>query len=300
MTELSWGILLVAYLFVGGMAGGSYLVAALADLFGKGRYRVLSKSGTYISLLLILVGLVLLVLDLGRFEVDPLSPLNAYINFPNSIMSIGTWIVTGFMMVSLLTSILWFFNGSSIIRKLLEIVGIALGGSTATYTGLLLAFSRGRALWNTPFLPWLFIVSGVLTGLALTFLFIPIVAKLIPRFFEDFKELFDNRKEFVKMLRIGQRYLVSIIAIELVLVVLELVLTNIYSEMQHAGLSMEFIVYLIAGLIFPLGVGVSIENLKFLKNERTALIISVVGLLSILFGGFLLRYILLTAGQVVG
>jgi polysulfide reductase chain C len=79
MENLTWGILLAAYLFVGGMAGGAFIIGALADIFGKGKYKVLSKSGVYVSLISIIIGLVLLILDLGRFEVDPLSPLNAYI-----------------------------------------------------------------------------------------------------------------------------------------------------------------------------------------------------------------------------
>src|SRR3989339_275467 len=103
---LEWGIFLVGYLFVGGLAGGAYIISAVADLLGKGKYKVLSKSGAYVSLISILVGLVLLVIDLGRFRVDLLTPLNAYLNFPASIMSVGTWIITAFTVVALLTAIL--------------------------------------------------------------------------------------------------------------------------------------------------------------------------------------------------
>jgi len=73
MEELTWGILLAAYLFVGGMAGGAYIIGALADLTGRKTkgWKILSKSGIYVSLFSIIIGLVLLILDLGRFEVAP-------------------------------------------------------------------------------------------------------------------------------------------------------------------------------------------------------------------------------------
>ncbi|MGQ9680873.1 MAG: NrfD/PsrC family molybdoenzyme membrane anchor subunit [Candidatus Bathyarchaeia archaeon] len=296
MAEIVWGILLVAYLFVGGMAGGSYVVSALADFFGKGKYRLLSKSGTYVSLISILIGLILLILDLGRFTVDPLIPLNAYINFPTSIMSVGTWVVTGFMVVSLLTSVLWFFNGNSAVRKLLQVVGLVLGGSTMTYTGLLLSFSR--PFWRTPYLPWLFIISGSLTGLAIALFMIPIIAVLIPRFFEEFKELFMNKKEFVALLSTGQRYIVALIIVELGLVAVELTAGNVYAEYQLAGLSAIFLIYVVFGLIIPLGIGYYIGKEPSMKNEKTAIMLSLVGFVLILAGGFLLRYLTLITGQI--
>ena len=297
--ELEWGILLVGYLFVGGLAGGAFMISAIADLLGKGKYKVLSKSGTYLSLVAILVGLVLLVVDLGRFRVDPLTALNAYINFPTSIVSVGTWVVTAFMVTSLLTSVLWFFNGSEIIRKLLELAGLAMGGSTSAYTGLLLSFSGGRPFWNTPYLPWLFVVSGTLTGLAMALFIIPFVAKLMPRFFDDFSDLFTNKKEFMSTLGIGQRYIVLLIVIELILVGIELAMGDAYAAFDFAGLSTIFFAYIIIGLVIPLGIGYYTRSPKLEGNGNTTILLSLSSFTMILIGGFLLRYIILYTGQLV-
>lgn len=315
MEQLTWGILLAAYLFVGGMAGGAYIVGALADLFGKGKWKVLSKSSAYVSLVSIILGLVLLVLDLGRFEVDPLSPLSAYINFPTSIMSVGTWIITAFTVVSLVTAILWFFEGHGILRKLFEVAGFVLGGSTAAYTGILLSFARGRLFWTSPYLPWAFIISGTLTGLAVALLLIPIIAVLVPRFFEEFKELFDKREEFAQMLSESQRYITSLIVIELALMVLELVTGHADTSLllTGGGISLLFFAYVIAGLIVPLVIGYYITQLesaraeashKFLPNTvkriSTSMILSSLSsFVLVLMGGFLLRYVILTAGQII-
>jgi formate-dependent nitrite reductase membrane component NrfD len=291
--------MLVSYLFVGGMAGGAYVISALADLLGKGKYRVLSKSGAYLSVLSILAGLVLLVVDLGRFNVDLLSPLNAYIHFPTSIMSFGTWTITVFMMVALLTSILWIFNGSTIVRKTLEVVGLVLGGTTAAYTGLLLAFSRGVHFWNTPFLPWLFIVSGSLTGLAMALILIPIVAKLVPSFSIDFKELFDDTRKFTDLLSTSMRYVVILIALELGLAVVELLVGGIYIDILEAGMIFTFAAYLIIGLVIPLGIAYYIGQQKMINEMSMSTMLSMGSFVLILVGGFLLRYVVLITGQLI-
>ncbi len=300
MAEISWGILLAAYLFMGGMAGGSYIVAALADLLGKGKYKVLSKSGTYVSLVSIIVGLVLLVLDLGRFDVDPLGTLNAYIHFPTSIMSVGTWIITGFAVVSLVTTILWFFRGSGLVRKLVEIAGLILGCSTAAYTGLLLAFSRGRPFWTSPYLPVTFIVSGTLTGLVMSLLLIPIIAWFMPRFFEDFKDLVDDRKQFAQVLIESQRYIVTLIVVELALVLIELGTGHGGAALLSIGsISLPFYAYVIVGLLVPLGIAYYSQRIEYVEKYGMLMSASLAGFVLVLIGGFLLRYVILFGGQLI-
>lgn len=300
MAEISWGILLAAYLFVGGMAGGSYIVAALADLLGKGKYKVLSKSGTYVSLVSIIVGLVLLVLDLGRFDVDPLGTLNAYIHFPTSIMSVGTWIITGFAVVSLVTAILWFFRGSGLVRKLVEIAGLILGCSTAAYTGLLLAFARGRPFWTSPYLPVTFIISGTLTGLVMSLLLIPIIAWFMPRFFEDFKDLVDDRKQFAQVLIESQRYIVTLIVVELALVVIELGTGHGGAALLSIGsISLPFYAYVIVGLLVPLGIAYYSQRVEHVEKYGILMPASLASFVLVLIGGFLLRYVILFGGQLI-
>jgi polysulfide reductase chain C len=298
MSEISWGILLAAYLFVGGMAGGAFVVSALADLFGKDKYNELSKAGTYSSFILILVGLVILVMDLGRFGVDPLGVLNAFINFSNSIMSVGTWIISGLAVISLVTAIIWIFQGSIILRKGLGIIGLILGTSTMAYTGLLLAFSRGRPFWNSAFLPWTFIISGTLTGLAVSILLIPIIAWIMPRFSIDFKNLVDDNQRFNKVLMDSQKYVLILVAIEIVLVVIELITGHFGQLLSLGNLTLIFIGYIVIGLLLPLGIAYSNIKTEYIGKDLK-LPVSMASLVFILVGGFLLRYVVLIAGQLV-
>ncbi len=300
MSELTWGPIMAGYLFLGGLAGGAYVVGALSDLFKSEDYDVLSKSGTYISLISIIVGLVLLVLDLKRFQVAPLGILNAYRRFPNSILTVGTWVITVFTVVSLLTTVLWLLNGNKLVRKILEVIGILLGLSTMAYTGLLLSFSRGSPFWTTPYLPWTFVVSGMLTGLAVSLFMIPIIAIFMPRAFNDFLTLFEQRSKFSEMLGRSQRYVTVFILIELVLVIIEIITghkTGIL--LTGSGISLAFYAYLLLGLIVPLGISYYIEKLKSGVNDRSIIMFSMSGYGLVLIGGFLLRYVILTAGQLI-
>src|SRR6476646_9890153 len=63
-----WGWYIVFYFFFGGLAGGSYFLAVLIDLFGKLEDRPLARLGYYISFPCILISGLLLTLDLGRPE----------------------------------------------------------------------------------------------------------------------------------------------------------------------------------------------------------------------------------------
>jgi LPXTG-motif cell wall-anchored protein len=302
MSEISWGIMLVGYLFLGGAAGGAYAVGGLADLF-KGedkKYRILSKSGVLVSLFAMIIGLVLLVVDLKRFAVDPLVILNAYLRFPGSILTVGTWIITAFIAVSLLTVILGFFKGDATLRKGTEIVGIVLGISTAAYTGILLSFARGIPFWSSAFLPWLFVISGALTGLALTMVMIPALSKIMPSAFRDFKELYDNKDEFVSLLEHTEKYALILTVIEILLVAVYLITTPMTGVLLGgSGVSLWFYVYLLLGLILPLGVSYYTTKLADTGKTSTVILMTMGGHLLVLFGGFLLRYVVLIGGQLV-
>src|SRR6266446_1302538 len=45
-----WQWLVILYFFFGGLAGGSYLIAVLADFFGDASDRVLARLGYYVAM----------------------------------------------------------------------------------------------------------------------------------------------------------------------------------------------------------------------------------------------------------
>ena len=300
MSELKWGAILAGYLFLGGLAGGAYMVGALTDLFKKEKYAVLSKSGILASFVSIVLGLVLLVFDLKRFEEAPLVILNAYRRFPESIMTVGTWIITGFTLVSLVTVVLWYLDGWSLVRKIVEVVGVILGLATAAYTGILLSFVRGVPFWHSGFLPWLFVLSGLLTGLAIAVLLIPIAAEFMPRAFGDFKSTWNATLEYAGLIEYTDRYAQVLIVIETVVMLLYFATTPSTGIVWGgSGISLVFYAYILLALLIPLAITYYNLKLSAAGRHKTMIYMTLLATVLALVGGFLLRYVVLIGGQMI-
>ncbi|MER6794227.1 NrfD/PsrC family molybdoenzyme membrane anchor subunit, partial [Amycolatopsis mediterranei] len=85
-----WEWKVPAYLFTGGLAAGTSLLAAGADLTGRPALRRVGRTG---SLAALLASVYLLVADLGRPE---RFHHMLRVAKPTSPMSVGTWILSAF------------------------------------------------------------------------------------------------------------------------------------------------------------------------------------------------------------
>ena len=61
----AWSWYIIWYFFVGGVAAGAYVMAAVADLFGREEDRRVARTGYVLAFPLALVCPILLTLDLG-------------------------------------------------------------------------------------------------------------------------------------------------------------------------------------------------------------------------------------------
>ena len=186
-TAPHWGWLIVLYFFIGGLAGGSYFVAALIDLFARREDRPLAHLGYYIAFPCVAVSGLLLTIDLGRplrlwhmlIESNTYRPMFKYW----SPMSIGSWALTVFGFFALLSflaaladdgRVRWSglrrLRAPSTAGRILAVLGGLAGFYVAGYTGVLLAVTN-RPIWSdTPLLGLLFIVSAASTSTALMIL----------------------------------------------------------------------------------------------------------------------------------
>lgn len=200
-SEIAWGGVIAIYLFLAGIAGGAFLTSALTDLFSKERPEKVIRSGAYIAPVAIIIGLIMLIVDLGR----PFMfwKLLIDVNF-HSVMSLGVFIVSIFTVFAFAYGFLvWTaaaaqkqirvlegslpsagmeiaatssFQGLQVLRKPLALIGSFVALGTATYTGFLLSAVTTNSLWhvsflgiqNIPFLPILFLISALSAGLAVT------------------------------------------------------------------------------------------------------------------------------------
>ncbi len=188
-----WTWFIILYFFVGGIAGGACLLAAVADWFGGPEDRPVARTGYNVAALGAILSGALLTIDLGR-------PLRFWhmlfqsANFPTLVfkgwspISFGAWVILLFGLFSLLAAL----GGQAeegrlhnaalravggVVRgglaKLVGAVAGLLGVFIAGYTGVLLSVTN-RPIWaDSPWLGALFVASGVSTGAAALILLAP-------------------------------------------------------------------------------------------------------------------------------
>jgi protein NrfD len=186
-----WTWYVIFYFFFGGIAGGSYFLAALIDLFGDESDRPLARLGYFVAFPAVLLCGPLLIIDLNRperfwhmlFQAERL-PLPMFKWW--SPMSVGAWallIFGAFTFISFVGalveagSIRWGPARSlnNVVRRgpasgLFAAVGAVFGFFLASYTGVLLAVTN-RPIWaDTWLLGLLFLTSAASTSAALLLL----------------------------------------------------------------------------------------------------------------------------------
>ena len=160
-----WHLLIVWYFFLGGIAGGAYFTAAIADNFGGPRDRGVIRIGYVLALLMVIVCGILLILDLGV----PARFLNMLLHFKFwDPMSIGAWMLGVFGAFAFVSSVLSLSGSDATagLRRRISLVGTIAGFFLAAYTGVLLSNSALPFWSETRLMGALFLASGASTGMA--------------------------------------------------------------------------------------------------------------------------------------
>src|SRR6266850_5917854 len=158
-------MMIVWYFFLGGIAGGAYFTAAIADNFGGERDRTVARVGYLLSLPLVAACGLLLIADLGV----PSRFLNMMRTFKFwDPMSIGAWAVGVFGMFTFVSSVLSLSSSESlaVLRRKVGLVGMLFGFFLASYTGVLLSNSALPFWSDARLMGALFLASGASTGIA--------------------------------------------------------------------------------------------------------------------------------------
>jgi protein NrfD len=180
-----WHWLIVLYFFIGGLAGGSYVVAAMIHLVGRPTDRPLARLGYLIAFPAVVVCGLLLIADLGRPERFWHMMLQSATWRPMlktySPMSLGVWgllVFGGFSFLSFLGALaretprrgLATLRPPGVIGALVSFLGALAGFFLISYTGVLLAVTN-RPIWSdTTLLGLVFLVSSASTSIALLLL----------------------------------------------------------------------------------------------------------------------------------
>ena len=284
--QKSWGWMIILYIFLAGLGGGTFLFSFILLFMGK--YESVARIGALVGPLVVLFASVLLLFDLG-------SPTRAYRLFttPKTLMSSwmtrGAWILTAFIILGLAYALPAFslfkwlpWNQSSGWGQGIGIAAAVLSVIVPIYPGLLLGVIKSIPLWNTSALPPIFFLSGLDTGIAVLVL----VSLFLPAAID-----------------VAGFHLLG--TIDIVLIILLLVALFAYIEIvRQSGITAAASVHLlktplfiggvvIAGMILPLVlliISVSIPDIQSIR-----ILDGIAGVL-ILTGALLLRFSVVTSG----
>lgn len=304
---LDWGMPVIGYLFLAGVGAGALTVSSSVLLRGGGgefggRHFVIARYGAYIAPIPVIIGSLLLVFELGSFEAGHwFRFLNLYSTINLSPMSIGTWLLTFFIVVSLAYA--WtFWSGNEKYRQGLAWIGVPLGIGVAVYTGVLLGAMPAKPFWNSPVLALLFLLSALSTGVAVILLA---------------RALFHNpgvngESDYHRSGYILNATDVLLIGLELMAIFLFLMFAHLtVGDVRYSvsvilfggSLASTFWIWVVLiGLLIPALIELYyvapklVYHREFVVPRGVELIVP----LAVLAGGLMLRYVVVVAGQITG
>lgn len=286
-----WSWQIPVYLFLGGLVAGLMIISGYSLM--KGKFKEKDCSCQYlpiVSVILLSAGMLALFLDLEH----KLYVWRLYTTFRiTSPMSWGAWILI-LVYAALLGHIV--FNPPMLLKaafpklqalsgqmqssekivKAVSLANILIGTFLGIYTGILLSSLGARPLWNSSILWMLFLVSGLSSASA----FVHLVSK--------------NEEEKHFLLKAD-----SMLLIAELFVILMLIVGLISSDRAH----MEAASLILSGKyasvfwVFVVGLGIIIPMLiqMLMLNGRAGH--SRIPALMVIFGGILLRFVIVYAGQ---
>jgi formate-dependent nitrite reductase membrane component NrfD len=287
----AWGWPIPVYLFLGGLAAGLLFFAGVYYLLGKAKkYPAAVRKAPVLVPIILVLGLLALFIDLHH----KLYFWRLYTTIKiQSPMSWGAWTLMIVMPLSMIWAALhireWFPNWDwkfQWLRNLesffsgykkhmawaMTILGVILG----IYTGILFSAFNARPLWNTSILGPLFLASGLSAGSALIMLI---------------SNKHKERKVFAQIDLI-------VIAVELFLIIHMLMgfqaSTQVQIDAAHIFLGGDltapfWIFVVVLGMIVP-----ALLEVMELRNIKIPVVVPVA---LILFGSFMLRWLISNAGQ---
>ncbi len=314
MKTMEWGYLIISYLFLGGLSAGLFFVSALATFVqknGETTYTRIARYGAWLAPWPVMLGCLLLVFDLGHWY--RFYKLFVHIRWV-SPMSIGSWLLSAFILVSLLHLYSWLTEEQrgwlfsrlpgrlhalrrlqvdlSPRRRQFALLGLPFSVGVGIYTGVLLGAVQSRPFWNTNLVAQMFLFSALSTGCAaLIFLL------------AWSREASDSRA-FPLLYTVDM----CLLTLEFFIVVPYIIHGQLSVQAVQNSLQLIlggpftlafWLFFLGFGLLLPLGIEtfeiipvlLSKESVHYSKRLAT------VSATLVLVGGFLLRYIFVFAGQ---
>jgi len=284
-NQIAWGLPHVFAIFLIIAASGALNIASLSSVFGKLNYQPLARLSAIVSIALLVGGLAILLLDLGR--PDRLIVAITYYNF-KSIFAWNIILYSGFIVV--VAAYLWLMMERRMhaYSKPAGIVALIWRLVLTTGTGSIFGFLVAREAYDTAVLAPMFIVMSFAFGLAVFILLLMASFKLDKRVLGD-----------CHLQRL--RNLLGIFTAAIFYFVLLFHITKLYGTQNHG---VEYFLLVDGGIytalfwLFQIGAGnllpLLLIYLPALKQSRKSLVLACC---LVIVGAFAQLYVIIIGGQ---
>ncbi|MFV2033603.1 MAG: NrfD/PsrC family molybdoenzyme membrane anchor subunit [Halocynthiibacter sp.] len=331
MDEILWGLPVIGYLFLAGVGAGALTVSGSVLLRGgaggfAGKHFQIARYGALLAPLPLIVGTAMIIFELGTFQAAIENGEFAllfkfvylFLTINLSPMSIGSWLLAVCILLSLVYAYTFLSRDAapgddrSNLRRRLAWIVIPLGISVAVYTGVMLGVMPARPFWNTPMLALLFLVSALSGGTAGILLLKAIINP------NSNHASAEQEGAAAQVERAGQsEYLLAssdlvFIAFEFLAIFLFLIFAQMAVGAQGEALKVilpggELALLfwggvVLVGLVIPVIIELRyvVPTLVYHKPYMAPRNVEILVAVIVLAGAFLLRYVVVIAGQITG
>lgn len=164
-NTITWGLYIVAFMFLVGVSAGGLIVVAGAELVGSHRFEHVNRLAVVCSIAAVATAAGTIVPDLGRPQLAWKMIVQPHVTSP---LVWDMAVLSVYLVIGVID--LWILTRTPVPAKALRVmaivslpVAVLVHSVTAWIFGLLVA----RPFWNTPLLAPLFISSALVSGTAL-------------------------------------------------------------------------------------------------------------------------------------
>jgi Ni/Fe-hydrogenase subunit HybB-like protein len=284
-NQIVWGLPHVFAIFLIVAASGALNIASISSVFGKTDYKPLARLSAILSIALLVGGLIILLLDLGR--PDRLIVAITYYNF-KSIFAWNIILYSGFVVVVAVYLWLMMERRMAVYSKPAGLIALIWRLILTTGTGSIFGFLVAREAYDTAVLAPMFIVMSFAFGLAIFILL------LMASFNLDKRVLADSHLDRL-------RKLLGLFTSAILYFVLLFHITKLYGTQNHGVeyfLLVEGGVYaalfwwlqILAGYLLPL----LLIYMPALNRSRKSLVLACC---LVIIGAFAQLYVIIIGGQ---
>lgn len=283
----TFGTLIAIYFYLTGLSAGSFIISTLSYGFGFERFKPLGKIGIVLATLLLVAAPLFLLAHSGQqFRVWHLF---VYLR-ASSPITWGSFLLILYPINCIIYGY-FMFKGRKRPTRIFGFIGIPLALMVHGYTGFILAFGKARPLWNSSIMPLLFLVSAIVSGIAMMI----IVSVIRDRFFTRERTI---NTDIVSALA---QMLGWCLVLDLFLTMCEVVVHSI----SHLG-AQESTALLLTGSFA--GLYLVLENLvgkviplavAFLPQTKRSIPILLIASILVMIGIYTMRYNVVVGGEYI-